>query len=510
MSQTFSDYQLVKQLARKNSSCVYLARSLKEPSDEVIFKVFNTIRLNEEQEQKNFLQEVHLLKQLHHPYILPLLGGGIEEGYPFLVSKYVPLGSLRSSINSSSPMYTSLNEAVQIIVRVGQALSYAHTWKRLHTNIKPENILFDSDGRAVLADFALHSMMTSNIPIQQPEPHSACYIAPEQQVGHTSRESDQYALGCIAYELLSGHPPFTWQSLEEAPPLLSQLVPDLPEYIEAAIDKALAKDPSERHASITTFIEALTARPLKVTAFPLIDVAVEQPQKTASAAEQNQIQAVALVPQSPLTPAATSSPAMIAEVTMAIPESDVPQRIMLSFADEQTAPLFATPVPVATLVPEESWQAYANDAETANMPKRKATKMAWVALSLAGLFVLLVVFILVNFQPSGNSTQADQQQTTSPTVQEVTATPTIMQEPSPTSGESTTAPTAQPVPITVAQGTHLIPTIQPASDKQAPSTSTPVSTPTTEVIPTPMPTPTPVTQPALIPKGKHIPKLKFH
>src|SRR5690348_1524348 len=160
MSQTFSDYRLVKQLVRKTASCVYLARSMKVPSDEVVFKVFDTIRLDGEQEQKNFLQEVHFLKQLRHPYILPLLSGGIEEGHPFLVSKYVPLGSLQSSINSSSHRHTSLNEAMQIIVRVGQALSYAHTWERLHTNIKPENILFDSDGRAVLADFAFHRIMT--------------------------------------------------------------------------------------------------------------------------------------------------------------------------------------------------------------------------------------------------------------------------------------------------------------------------------------------------------------
>src|SRR6266567_7299988 len=169
MYQTFSDYQLVTQLARKTASCVYLAQSMKVPSDEVVLKVFDSIRLDGVQEQENFLQEVHFLKQLHHPYILPLLSGGIEEGHPFLVSKYVPLGSLRSSINSSFPMCTSLNEAMQTIVRVGQALSYAHTWKRLHTNIKPENVLFESGGQAVLTDFALHSMMTHNIPLQQPD-----------------------------------------------------------------------------------------------------------------------------------------------------------------------------------------------------------------------------------------------------------------------------------------------------------------------------------------------------
>src|SRR5713226_2881647 len=194
MHSLFQDYQLVTQLAGGISSNLYLAQSTTHgPADQVVFKIFDSIRLEQTQELERFQQEVHKLKQLHHPYILPLLNGEVGKEHPILVSKYVPRGSLRSRLSSSSSERIPLGEGLQMIVQIGQALSYAHAWNVLHGNIKPENILLDGNGHALLTDFVLQSITVSTVPHAQADTR---YTAPEQFEGNINKESDQYALGC--------------------------------------------------------------------------------------------------------------------------------------------------------------------------------------------------------------------------------------------------------------------------------------------------------------------------
>src|SRR5579883_1231654 len=120
MSQPFDEYQFIEPLARKASSAIYLAQSTRDASEKVVFKIFDVVDFASEQKQQKFLQEVEKLKQLHHPYILPVVGGGIEKERPFLISQYAPLSSLRSRLDASSHTPVSAREALQIIVRVGQ------------------------------------------------------------------------------------------------------------------------------------------------------------------------------------------------------------------------------------------------------------------------------------------------------------------------------------------------------------------------------------------------------
>jgi len=162
--------------------------------------------------------------------------------------------------------------------QVGQALAYAHEHNIFHGNIKPENILFDANDQAVLTDFNLVSRNDALIRDQTAEEYAFCYMAPEQFAGICDARSDQYALGCLAYELITGRVPFATQSLasmmghhsntEPAP--LSERVADVPPSLEAAVLKALAKDPNERFYDFSLFLEVIQSVLSPSLAFPLI------------------------------------------------------------------------------------------------------------------------------------------------------------------------------------------------------------------------------------------------
>ncbi|MBO0792565.1 MAG: protein kinase, partial [Ktedonobacteraceae bacterium] len=262
MDQAFHEYQEVTQLAKGAAGSRYRARA---SNDDVIIQVYEFVYLSSTQEQERFQQECKQLQRLRHPFISQLQDAGIEQDHPYLVNKAISDDSLRSRLSSAR---IPLGKALSIIIRTGQALSYAHTWNILHTNIRPENILFKARDQVILADFLPRSITESWL-----DPQNACYVAPEQFSGLYSTSSDQYALGCVAYELFTGQPPFTATDLsmsqamhsKERPKPLTSLVPDLPKHINDAVLKALAKKPAERHASISDFLAALTARSAPAT-----------------------------------------------------------------------------------------------------------------------------------------------------------------------------------------------------------------------------------------------------
>ncbi|GHO51081.1 serine/threonine protein kinase [Ktedonospora formicarum] len=234
MNQIFRDYQLVTQLSRKAFSCLYLAQPIAASTENVVIRIFDSISADFVQE--HFQKEINQITHLRHPFILPLHSGGIEQGHPYLVSGYAPSDSLRNRIMALQPRPFPLAKALLTIVQLGQALGYAHAWNILHTNIKPENVLFNAQDQALLADFIPSSLTKDYLSRQQPDLQSARYKAPEQLAGTESMESDQYALGCIAYEILTGQSPFTVIALStgqlkrtsEHPTPLTQIIPGLP------------------------------------------------------------------------------------------------------------------------------------------------------------------------------------------------------------------------------------------------------------------------------------------
>src|SRR5205085_8283103 len=121
---------------------------------------------------------------------------------------YAPNGSLRDRIKMRAPHLLPFQEVLTILSQVGQALHYAHQRQVIHRDLKPENILFNARNEALLADFGLATSLSTTSIKHVDAAGTPRYMAPEQFHGNVSKESDQYGLACIAYELVTGRPPF--------------------------------------------------------------------------------------------------------------------------------------------------------------------------------------------------------------------------------------------------------------------------------------------------------------
>ncbi len=222
--------------------------------------------LGSQQQRDQFLQEARLLEKLKHPHILFVIDAGIDDDFPYFITEYAPNGSLEERLQRHQSHPLPLEEAITIISQVGQALQYAHQQNIVHRDLKPGNILFNAKDEALLADFGIAAILSTTASTQHASvTGTPSYMAPEQFQGMISKASDQYALGCIAYELFTGHRPFIapdsiamgFKHMTETPMALTQFNPQLPEHIERAILRAMAKDRSERHADIAAFVAAL-------------------------------------------------------------------------------------------------------------------------------------------------------------------------------------------------------------------------------------------------------------
>jgi serine/threonine protein kinase len=254
------DYRIIDEVASSATSRIFLGETISLPHQPVVIKYFYTTHLNAQQED-DFRQETHFLQQLRHPSILKLIEAETDKGgVPYMVMDYAPNSSLDKSMHYQAHLPWPQKKAQSIILQIGQALQYAHQHNIIHCNLKPQNILFDAHGRALVADFHLVSL-----PESLQVTASTTYMAPEELLGEINKECDQYALGCIAYEMFTGHTPYQASSLYYpgnrqrqptlvAPTLLNR---SLSADIERAILKALAPEPGQRHRDIQTFLNIL-------------------------------------------------------------------------------------------------------------------------------------------------------------------------------------------------------------------------------------------------------------
>jgi serine/threonine protein kinase len=280
-------YNLTTTLAKKYSHSTYLASSIDEPEQQFIVIVYSSSLFSSPQERKTFLQKAQRLKELQHPHLLPILDMGIEKEQPFVVRDYLPNGSLRDHLKQISPKPLELHDALHIMLQVGEALAYAHQHNIFHGNLKPENILFDVNGKVLLADFTLVSKADALVRDQTYEEYAFCYMAPEQFAGTWDTRSDQYAIGYLTYELLAGQGPFATQTLttmmgnqnNEPIPLPEKVADQLPS-LNTAVLKALAKEPDERFFDFSLFLEVIRSVLSPAPAFPLLRSTTSHHQNT--------------------------------------------------------------------------------------------------------------------------------------------------------------------------------------------------------------------------------------
>ncbi len=212
---------------------------------------------------ERFEQEARTIAGLRHPHIVRVLDYGIQDNVPFLVMDYASGGTLRQLHPAGTRV--PLETVVQYVLQVASALQYAHDHKLVHRDVKPENMLLDGQHNVLLSDFgiAVTAHSTNSLGIQDAI-GTVSYMAPEQLRKKARPASDQYALATIAYEWLSGAPPFEGLPIEVAlqhitdpiPPLHDKLL-DLPTAVEQVLLRALAKEPERRFPNIQAFADAL-------------------------------------------------------------------------------------------------------------------------------------------------------------------------------------------------------------------------------------------------------------
>jgi len=264
VGQQLGNYRVLRLLGRGGFSEVYLGEHA-YLKNHAALKVLRT-QLSEE-DTEEFLQEAQTLAHLDHPHIVRVLDFAVHDGTPFLVMEYAAGGSLREL--HPKGMRVSLERIIAYVTQVASALQYAHNQRLMHRDVKPGNMLLGARGQVLLSDFGLAMLMPSSLSgkTQAMDPSmtgTTPYLAPEQLQGQPQPASDQYALGVVVYEWLSGRRPFhgtpieiAMQHLSAPPPSLRGLEPDLPSVIEEVVMRALAKEPELRFASVQDFATAL-------------------------------------------------------------------------------------------------------------------------------------------------------------------------------------------------------------------------------------------------------------
>ncbi len=258
------NYRTVRKISNGAFGDVYLAQHSFLANRTVAIKVLQSVHIASQQERDRFFQEAQFLENLKHPYILPVMDVGVNEGSPYIVTEYASKGSLRDLLQRQSSSLLPVEDAVAILSQIGQALQHAHQQNVIHRDLKPENILFNSEGHAIIADFGIATVLKATTR-QTNTAGTFHYMAPEQFRSTIAKESDQYALGCIAYELFTGRILFDasdyvtlmMKCLLEAPVALRHYNPELPLQIEEAVLKALAKERADRHTDIAAFVTAI-------------------------------------------------------------------------------------------------------------------------------------------------------------------------------------------------------------------------------------------------------------
>jgi len=267
--------------------------------------------LHQELARSRFLREAKALRRMNHPNVVQVLDTGEAEGMPYMVFDYVAGGSLADRM---AVEFLPVGEALSLLDGIAKGLDYAHRQGIVHRDVKPANVLLDTNGVPVIADFGLVRLL------EQPSATAVgmfagtpAYMSPEQAEGQAiGPASDQYSLAAMAYELLTGQVPFPGDTVSEVltalltrPPVAPSTVrTGLSLQVDAVLLKGLSKQPEQRWPSCQDLVdELLEAMVANLPTGPVAPQAAPPPPAAAPARQPGtldpRIAALAVEPMEP-------------------------------------------------------------------------------------------------------------------------------------------------------------------------------------------------------------------
>jgi DNA-binding beta-propeller fold protein YncE len=270
-------YRIQALLGQGGMGVVYLAEQL-GPHRQVALKLLSAPVATSEAFRERFLRESELAAAIDHPNVLPVYDAGETDGVLWIAMRYVDGTDLAALLHRDGPL--APERALAICGQVAGALDAAHARGLVHRDVKPANILLAMEGgaaaQAYLADFGLTKRVggARRLTVSGQVLGTIDYVAPEQvEGGQVDGRADQYSLGCVLFECLTGVVPFRrdselavlWAQVHDPPPRIGEYRPDLPAGLDDAIGRALAKAPGDRYPSCAAMVAATQAALTEVT-----------------------------------------------------------------------------------------------------------------------------------------------------------------------------------------------------------------------------------------------------
>ena len=256
LGERFAAHEIRGVAGRGGMGIVYRALDLRLKR-EVALKVIAPASSKDPEFRTRFQRECEVAASIHHPNLIPVYTAGEEDGHLYVTMRFVEGRDLAHLLKQRGQLETT--SAAALIAQVGAALDAAHAYGIVHRDVKPANVLLDGE-HALLTDFGLQRDIKADTRVTEPGTLIGTfdYIAPEQlEDGAVDARTDVYALGCVLYETLTGEVPFPVETpaakmfahLGAPPPSVIAKRPEAGDLLEAVVQRAMSKDPSERYAS---------------------------------------------------------------------------------------------------------------------------------------------------------------------------------------------------------------------------------------------------------------------
>lgn len=402
--ETLGDYEILSELGRGGMATVYLAHDI-ALDRKVAIKVMSSALFDEGLAER-FRREARTAAALNHPHIIPIYS--VRDRYPllFFVMKFIAGQSLDPIVKEAGALPIPMVRT--IMAQAGSALGYAHRRGVVHRDVKPANVMIDDEGWVVVTDFGIAKVSTATgLTVTGVTVGTPAYMSPEQCLGkEVTGASDQYSLGVVAYEMLTGRPPFRAASamammyahFNETPKPILELRPDCPPDLAATITRMLEKEPGQRWPSIDEAVSSLGTTQL------LSDDPTRRELMTLAQTGANfKILGRISTPTSPVPPAkrtiAGSSPP---SGVPAVAPTVVPASASASPPQPGAAP---PPAPTQPLTSRATKPA-PRPTQARRQPAR--SRASWLLWAAAGAIALLVAVVVIVRRPTGNLAQHGQ------------------------------------------------------------------------------------------------------